>query len=90
MPMYTSTRFDCITRPCTAMNPEKLSTLITSGTNAFQVISAPISQYDVENGRSACTCICLEATISILGAFGDGVWAGTSEDVSVSSRDYLR
>eukprot|EP00903_Cladosiphon_okamuranus_P019153 g17617.t2 len=47
-----------------------------------QVISAPISQYDVENGRSACTCICLEAAMQILSGYADGVWAGTSENVT--------
>lgn len=53
-----------------------------------QVISAPISQYDVENGRSACTCICLEAAMQILRGYADGVWAGTSESVTVSHSEY--
>lgn len=51
---------------------------------SIQVISAPISQYDVENGRSACTCICLEAALQTLREFANGVWAGTSESVAVS------
>eukprot|EP00752_Nemacystus_decipiens_P007723 g6905.t1 len=46
-----------------------------------QVISAPISQYDVENGRSACTCICLEAALHILRGYADGVGAGTPESI---------
>lgn len=57
----------------------------------MQVISAPISQYDVENGRSACTCICLEAAMQILRGYADGVWAGTSEIVTVSvSHRYIQ
>lgn len=47
----------------------------------IQVVSASISQYDVENGRSACTCICLEASLSILGRFGLNI---EPDDVVVS------
>ncbi|CAM9977630.1 unnamed protein product [Scytosiphon promiscuus] len=48
-----------------------------------QVICASISQYDVENGRSSCTCICLEASLSILERLGDSTtWAGSPEDVA--------
>ncbi|CAM9443991.1 unnamed protein product [Pylaiella littoralis] len=50
--------------------------------HSTQVVSASISQYDVENGKSACTCICLEASLSILGCFGNGTWAGSPDDVA--------
>ena len=49
-----------------------------------QVVQGSISQYDVENGRSACTCICLEASASILEHMTKGSWTGSPEDVAVS------
>lgn len=48
-----------------------------------QVVLAPGSQYGMENGRSACSCICLEAAISILGQLRSGEWSGTTDDVQV-------
>lgn len=53
------------------------------------MVQASISQYDVENGRSACTCICLEASLSILEQMAKGLWTGSPDDVAVS-RAYIR
>ncbi|CAM9159964.1 unnamed protein product [Ascophyllum nodosum] len=47
-----------------------------------QVVQAPISQYDLHNGRSACTCICLEASLTILEMLATGPWRGSPEDVA--------
>lgn len=47
-----------------------------------EVVQASISQYDVENGRSACTCICLEASVSILEQMAKGLWTGSPDDVA--------
>ncbi|CAN0200694.1 unnamed protein product [Ectocarpus sp. 6 AP-2014] len=42
-----------------------------------------IAQYDVQNGRSSCTCICLEASLTVLERLGDGTaWAGSPDDVA--------
>ncbi|CAM9901752.1 unnamed protein product [Ectocarpus sp. 4 AP-2014] len=40
-------------------------------------------QYDIQNGRSSCTCICLEASLTVLERLGDGTaWAGSPDDVA--------
>lgn len=52
-------------------------------TSPSQVVMSSLSQYDVENGRSACGCICLEAAVSILRQLSDGEWTGSADDVTV-------